>query len=648
MRNKTLKYLCVLFFLDIHILWAQEVPFHRGINLTGWFQASNARQIQFTRYTRQDFENIKSLGCDAIRLPINLHAMTKGAPNYTLDPLFFEFLDKVITWAEQLEMHLILDNHTFDPQVGTDPNVGTILEKVWSQMAEHYQNRSEFLYYEILNEPHDISDQQWNTIQQKVVQAIRAIDTEHFIIIGPANWNSYHNLDEMPMYEEEKLIYTFHFYDPFIFTHQGATWVNPSMAPLADVPFPYDATQMPPFPPSLNGSWIASAFYNYANEGTIEHVKNLIDIALAFKNSRNVRVYCGEFGVHIPNSNNDDRVLWYETVRQYLEEKEIPWTIWDYHGGFGLFEEGGNDLFQHDLNEPLLEALGFNVPEQSAYGQKPDSTGFMIYTDYIGDQVYESSSSEGIIDFYSQDQPNNDAYCISWTGADQYNTIGFDFKPNKDMSGLVEDGYALDFIIRGNAPVTFDMRFMDTDTDDPEDHPWRMHITIDENTVPFDSRWHHVYIPLQDFTEHGAWDGAWFPPEGKFDWTAIDRFEIVAEHQDLKNVKLWFDNLHITNADTAQVNDTTTYEEVITSVRHPEENWKIKVYPNPTRDYLTIDNPTSQKLTCQLLNSLGTTLMLSSFKKSTALDLSHLSEGIYVLRISDGDTLFQTRKVWKY
>jgi len=58
-----------------------EVPFHRGVNLTGWFQADSPRQIQFTKFTKQDFLDIKSLGCDVIRLPINLHFMTSGAPD---------------------------------------------------------------------------------------------------------------------------------------------------------------------------------------------------------------------------------------------------------------------------------------------------------------------------------------------------------------------------------------------------------------------------------------------------------------------------------------------------------------------------------------------------------------------------------------
>jgi len=30
-----------------------EVPFQRGVNLTSWLQVGSARQIQFTRFTKQ-------------------------------------------------------------------------------------------------------------------------------------------------------------------------------------------------------------------------------------------------------------------------------------------------------------------------------------------------------------------------------------------------------------------------------------------------------------------------------------------------------------------------------------------------------------------------------------------------------------------
>src|SRR3990172_3055362 len=109
-----MKRITLIFILLTSLSHAAEIPFTRGVNLTGWLQTSSPQQIQFTRFTRQDLVNIKTLGCDVIRLPINLHFMTDGAPDYTVSPLFFYFLDQIIDWAEELELHLILDNHTLD------------------------------------------------------------------------------------------------------------------------------------------------------------------------------------------------------------------------------------------------------------------------------------------------------------------------------------------------------------------------------------------------------------------------------------------------------------------------------------------------------------------------------------------------------
>ena len=134
------------------VLSGKDAPFTKGVNLTNWFQANSPTEIHFTKYTKKDFENIKSLGADVIRLPINLHSMTLGAPNYELDPLFLSFLDHAVDWAEELDIHLILDNHTFDPAKPTDPNIGNILVPVWKNMAEHFKDRSNLVYYEILNE----------------------------------------------------------------------------------------------------------------------------------------------------------------------------------------------------------------------------------------------------------------------------------------------------------------------------------------------------------------------------------------------------------------------------------------------------------------------------------------------------------------
>jgi endoglucanase len=631
--------------VQTYVLQAQPIPFTRGVNLTGWFQASGSEQILFTRYTRTDFEQIKSLGCDVIRLPINLHYMTGGAPDYIIDPLFYHFLDEAVNWATELNMHLILDNHTFDVTTDTDPNVGFILKKVWTQMAVHYNSSTDLIYYEILNEPHGIADAQWNAIQQQVIDAIRMVDTTHYIVVGPANWNSYTNLDEMPVFTDSKLIYTFHFYDPFLFTHQGASWTDPSMEPLSGVPFPFKADSMPSFPASLKNTWIESEFDNYSVTGTVAHVKVLIDQAVQFKISRNVRLFCGELGVFMPNSSNYHRAFWYETVRKYLEEKGISWTTWDYHDAFGLFRKGSNELFNHDLNVPLLNALGLIVPEQTAFLLKPDSMGFMVYTDYVGPQIYQSGSGGGLLRYYSGDEPNNGTYCISWSGADQYGAIGFDFVPDKDLSRLRQEDFAIDLMIRGNSGLTsFDLRFLDTKTTDPGDHPWRMDLTVDAGITGFDNRWHHLYIPLSSFTEQGAWDNdEWYMPEGKFDWKAIDRLEIVAEQQNMAG-DLWFDNIHITNLDTARIFADSFFSSVQSP---PAGRPSIMVYPNPAGDFLYFQGETYSPLSVTITDLMGRIRVRKTVSRQHALDISALPPGVFIVTVVEEENNPEVRKILK-
>jgi len=448
-------------------------------------------------------------------------------------------------------------------------------------MAEHYKNYSELIYYEILNEPRGISDKIWNDIQRQVVSAIRAIDTVHTIIIGPAGWNSYNNLDEMGEYDDDNLIYTFHFYDPFLFTHQGASWAEPSLVPLSGVPFPYNAEEMPELPAELDNTWVEGAFKDYKNTGTVAYVKQLIDIAAAFKNSHNVPLYCGEFGVYKPNSSNLDRIFWYYVVRSYLEQNGIAWTIWDYKGGFGLFEKGTSELFDYDLNTDLLKALGLEVPPQQEFIMEPDTAAFNLYKDYIGENIVESSwISTGILDYYNSSDPFQGKYCIQWTGVDQYCDIGFDFQPNKDLTELVDRGYAIEFWVKGDTPgKRFDMRFIDTKNNDPEDHPWRMRYTVDEDTAQWDNTWHHVQIPLKKFSEHGSWDDGWYEPRGEFSWAETDRFEIVAEHSDLKEVYFYFDNIMVTDTSrTGEVEHIQSVPEVILYQNYPNPfNPKTKI-----------------------------------------------------------------------
>lgn len=645
--NKTaLKFFWSLVLSLVCILPVQSQvptpPFKRGVNLTNWFQSNSTREINFRRYTKNDFENIKSLGFDVIRLPINLKAMTGGAPDYVIDPLFFTFLDSAVVWAESLDLHLIMDNHSFNVEVNTVPDDVIYLKKVWQQMAHYYRSNPASIYYEILNEPHGISDNEWNEMQRQVIEEIRNIDKEHTIIVGPANWNSFHNLSALPVYNDDNLIYTFHFYDPFLFTHQGAGWVNPSLVPLQGIPFPYDENSMPVLDQSFKGTWIESAYNNYVNEGTEENIRNLLDKAIEFRDTRNVPVFCGEFGVLQDHASAEERANWYNVVQNKLDSGNIAWTMWDYHGGFGLFEKGSTGLFHHDLNVQLLQALDLNVPEQTPYIKKADTVGFIIYDEFIGSAILNSSWTAGSLNFYSDERSNNGNLNIHWNGASLYNNIGFNFYPDKDLSELVNQDYAIDMFVRGiDLPENFtlDIRFVDTKINE-QDRPWRNRYTVSESIISFDGKWHHLHLKLADFTEHGAWDNGWFSPEGKFDWSDIDKIEFSTESMAMENGSLWFDNIILTNQDTARIwnsshiNDPVDPVDPVVSLNNKKVSKnEVIAYPNPTKNILNI------KLSCSsrenellyILDVLGNILITSEAGQNDIfrVNCSYLNDGVY-------------------
>ena len=533
----------IVFFFSFIIASAQN-PFTKGVNLTGWFGANNAKSVPFTKFTKKDLQNIKSLGCDVIRLPITLHYMTNGAPNYQIDTLFYHYLDQVIDWTEELQINLIIDNHTIE--VATSKTVEAPLLKIWPQMARHYKNRSTSIFYEILNEPNTLLESDWAAIQAKVVDSIRVYDTKHTIVVTGADWGGIYGMTTLKKLKDTNLIYSFHFYDPMLFTHQGASWTSPSQIDLGGVPFPYDAARMPVCPASLKGTPVEGYMNTtYKTDGTVAKLKSTIDGAVKFAAANGVKIFCGELGVYNLKSPDLDRVGWYKSVIGYLNEKSIPWTMWDYQGGFGLFKVGSNEIFEYDINRPMAEAIGFTAPPVKEYVFRADTLPFDVYTDFPGENILANVPGTGTADLFAPDAKEG-SYCLYVTDLARYNAVDFDFKLNKDLSKLVAANYTLDFWFKADSPGTnVVLRFLDTKTADPTDHPWRRDFTINSSVAAFDGQWHAVSIPLKSFLDAGSYDGSWFGPANSFDWKAIDRVQIVSENMALTGKKFWFDQIRI-------------------------------------------------------------------------------------------------------
>jgi len=572
------------------------LPFTRGINLTGWYMQTKASQIQFSIYTQKDIGDIKSLGCDVIRLPIDFYSMNSGSPNYTVDPLLLTYLDQTITMAEEKQMYLILDNQPSDVEAACqNKNLGTLLTKVWTQLATRYKNRSMYVIYEIMNEPNTYTTAVWGQMQLNAINAIRTVDTKHKIVVAPSYWGTTLEMSQLPVYTDTNLIYSFHIYKPGIFTHQGISWYVPSLGSVKNVPFPYNAATMPPLPAGIRGTYWEDEYLDYKNTGTVAKIQETMAKAVAFKNSRKVDMFCGEFGVYNEYTPPDSRNYYYSEVRKYCEANGIAWTIWDYSYSFGIFVPFSQARFEFDLNKPMLTALGLTVPGEEDPTIKPDLVGFNIYTDnsaYIG--------TGQTMNFSSTNKPNNGTFCINWTGSAQYEGIDFNFNPDKDLSTLKANNYALSILVRGDSPGTnITLRFMDTKTTATDDRPWRMDYIIDQSKVALDGYWHKLYIPFSQFVDAGAWDesnSTWYTPSGKFDWKAVDRFQIMTDAGSLLNKAFWFDNIIVCNMDTAQIYETRSINDPSTdnSDLNSDNSASFKVSPNPVNNSAIISYSLAQ------------------------------------------------------
>ena len=179
---------------------------------------------------KEYFKLIKDAGFTAVRVPIKWSAHALENAPFTVDKSFFERIDEVLSQALEQDLAVILDfHHYWELDAEPEKHLQRWL-KIWAQISKHYQSSPSNVFFEILNEPHDkINDAIWNNFLLKGITEIRKTNPTRILIVGPTYWNAAWKLKDLRLPSDDRnIIATFHYYDPFDFTHQGAEWVEPS------------------------------------------------------------------------------------------------------------------------------------------------------------------------------------------------------------------------------------------------------------------------------------------------------------------------------------------------------------------------------------------------------------------------------------
>lgn len=382
---------------------AQAQQFGRGINANTWFTwprfkgfdrpgvlwpafPSNRRLPQ-----AQDFTQIKAMGFTTVRMAVDpalfmgLTADKSWRIRQVMETSVHQALDaglSVIFDLHPNSRHKIYgerallaagDSGNFKPYTDAVANVAASLAK--------FPNGRVAL--ELVNEPRfsctGSGQERWHEFLDAMVRAASESAPDLPLVISGSCISSIEGLVALDpsRWKRPGLFFTFHFYEPFPFTHQGAPFIAWPEKYLSGLPWPSakgaDARailaatasrlqKMKAGDKLRAQAGAASVLDKYlAGTSGSDSIRARFDIVASWADRHRIArssILIGEFGVYGgdsrgPGANCEDRVGWVRDVRSAAEEYGFAWVFFHLDGPFGVLTEPSRKP-----NQAMLSALG--------------------------------------------------------------------------------------------------------------------------------------------------------------------------------------------------------------------------------------------------------------------------------------------------
>lgn len=337
----------------------------KGVNISHWFWLPkvNTSVAMKAYFTAKDADQLRDLGITHARVPVE--------PEFLWDVEHHRlYKDRLAIFKEALDLlvsrriAVIIDLHA-NKTVWAAPKHPAFtdeMRRLWGELATSFASTDpDFYAFEILNEPHDLTDspELWPREQESLYKVIRAAAPNHTIIATGDEWGSIKGLERLhpsrDMLEDARVMFSFHFYEPHTFTHQGATWGAPNWKYLKKIPYPStperieESLKLNDDPKAKDEiRWYAKQDWNQAK------LVSEISKATAWAKEHHVRIYCGEFGAYGLTTDPKDRAAWTHDVATALSSSHIGFALWDYAGGFAL---ASGDPGKRVPDKNIVEAL---------------------------------------------------------------------------------------------------------------------------------------------------------------------------------------------------------------------------------------------------------------------------------------------------
>ena len=318
--------------------------FQKGVNLGGWIS-------QFDRYdkahfdsfiTETDIQNIAGLGFDHVRVPVDYILLEDDEG--TLKEDGFRYLEQCRAWCEKYGLNLLIDLHecygySFDPlkkdmdreRFFYDEKLQKRFMNLWEQIARRFRDYPEQVAFEPLNEVvlQEVADA-WNRIASEWIRMMRKIVPDSWLVVGGVCYSSVISVPLLELPLDEKIVYNFHCYEPIIFTHQGAYWVE-NMPRDFRIGYPekLEVYQEADRRVKLSDDLSGAVFRKEISETGEGFFEDIFAPAIRKAEQDNVPLYCGEYGV-IDLADNQDTLRWLKDIHAVMNRHRIGRALWNY------------------------------------------------------------------------------------------------------------------------------------------------------------------------------------------------------------------------------------------------------------------------------------------------------------------------------
>lgn len=297
----------------------------RGINIGNTFEADQSWQSPFVT---EDLKKIADLGFTHVRVPIKWERADRSineAP-YTINSDFLKTIQGVVDEALKNKLHVIINMHHHNNLMAEPDDNKARFYTQWVQISEYFKDYPDSLLFEVLNEPHDkLTPELWNKYSKGALGIIRMTNPDRCVLIGTAPWGGLGGLKSLEIPNDEHIILTVHYYNPFHFTHQGASWSEGSDA------------------------WLGTKWGD--TEAERQTVSDEFQFAIDLAKEKNIPIHIGEFGAY-SKADIESRVKWTRYLTRWFEQQGFSWAYWEWNSGFGIYNPKTGEY-----NQELVDAL---------------------------------------------------------------------------------------------------------------------------------------------------------------------------------------------------------------------------------------------------------------------------------------------------